>query len=171
MMNSYEENNEAIFDEENYDEEWAYVGIKLNNDGLSVVENKRTKEEMIKDIYSPLLSIDLTPKAKRDIFEAVARDWTKEYGKYKGAKFWSKEAIELYKKMVDENNGKSISEKKLSSKFVHEHVVPIKAFIKFLDERQEPHADYIREHMIDKLIGAIVTKEEDKKLRTAGLKD
>lgn len=171
-MNSYEGDIEVNLDEENSDEEWAYIGIELNDDGgLSIVENKRTSEEMIKDIYFALSSRDLSPKAKRDIIEAVARDWTKIYGKYKGCRFWSKEAIELYKKMVEENNGRSITETELSSKFVHEHVVPIRELIRFFDVRQDLTADYIREHMIDKLIGAIVTKKENKKLEEAGLKD
>ncbi|KSU79750.1 hypothetical protein GA0061096_4425 [Fictibacillus enclensis] len=105
------ENQDLIINEEDELDEWEYTGVQLANGGISVVENKRSRDDMIKDVSHTLAASGLTPKAKRDLFETVARDWTKDLGKYKGCQFWSKEAITLYTNMVVSNNGKSIPEK------------------------------------------------------------
>lgn len=89
--------------------------------------------------------------------------WTEFEGKYKGCNWWSEKAYEEYIKRK-ENKTKG---------FIHDHVVPRdvirKEILKMLGNNSsyEQLFDFFNMH----LIGCVITKEEDNRLRKLGLKD
>lgn len=113
--------------------------------------NYRTKEVMARDL-AVVLSADLSRGTRYSVCRQIASEWTELDGKYKGCRFWSKKAFELW-----EANPKAKC-------FRHEHAVPKKVVIELLLALDKPDAGFIYRVCEAFLIGVVVTMEEEKVL-------
>ncbi len=113
--------------------------------------NYRTKEIMAKDL-AVVLNADLSRGTKYAVCRQIASEWTELNGKYKGCRFWSSKAFELW-----EANPKAKC-------FRHEHAVPKKVVVELLLSFDKPDAGFIYRVCEAFLIGVVVTLEEEKAL-------
>ena len=117
----------------------------------------RTKEEMCVDVYNVLIS-ELHCATKHAVFADVIWKWSLFDGKYKGCKYWSKDAYAAYKVSGDWRG------------FIHEHVVPKKLIIEHLMSHKNPSQESVKHILEDYCIAVVVTVDQDKKLNKLGLR-
>lgn len=108
------------------------------------------KETIIKDM-NIVIDSKLSDNAKIELLHSLAWAYTENDGKIKGCKYWSEEAISVYRK------DKKADFAKL---FRHEHVVPRNIFVNsVLKEKRK-----ITEEDLKKLVGCVVTADEATRL-------
>ncbi|MEB4872106.1 hypothetical protein P8831_25840 [Priestia megaterium] len=133
---------------------------KRNN--RSIVDLYENKRVWLQDVLGTLNS-ETSGSNKQHSIKRITDKWTRTFGNYIGCKFWTEDALDLYKKL-----GKPGKEFKFSKHFVHEHAMPQNAFIQIFTKPQTEYA--VMALLYNGLNGVVVTHEEDKKLRESGLK-
>jgi hypothetical protein len=103
---------------------------------------------MASDISIALRS-DLTHGGKFDVLNNVMWAWTEYDGKYLGCPYWTRSAIDVYRRA---HNFKDLR---------HEHVVPKKCLMAMLFNLPDPTSGIVLEMLSRYLIGVIVTRDED----------
>lgn len=101
-----------------------------------------------------VLASDLLYGTKQSVIDHVLWVWSEFDGKKKGCLYWSKNA----KRAKD------------GEPLIHEHVVPRKIIRDKLFSIKNPTKIKVRNILKTYCIGVVVTKTEDKKLTTEGLK-
>lgn len=118
--------------------------------------------KIIDEIYSDFCVVCvnhfISKQAVYDMAYNASWELTEFNGKYKGCKYWTKEALDLYK---DENQLKSDSA--LQKHLVHEHVIPKKFLIDYIMRCYKTNSKPDKKYF-DLIIACVVTKEENKKL-------
>lgn len=114
----------------------------------------RSKETICKDVAF-ILNTDLSYGTKFAVLADITWVWSEFYGKYKGCKYWSKEA-----------KSEDFSNRELR----HEHLVPKKVLIDTLMSMEAPSSTEIFEYLDQYCIGVVVTIDEDKRLSYEGLR-
>ncbi|MED1565333.1 hypothetical protein [Bacillus paramycoides] len=132
-----------------------------NTNKRSPINNNRTQDEMVNDVFK-VLSTNLSDKAKKDVIYAIFSDWTELHGKLEGCKFWSRQAMDKYRelKKMDSNykpNGKD---------FIHEHAIPKTYLLEALLDKYEPTLEYVEALLFNGLNGVVITVEENKTLES-----
>lgn len=118
----------------------------------------RTKEQIVGDMVK-VLNMDLTYGTKFAVLSEAFWVWSEFEGKHNGCRFWSAAALD------SKHDVKNL---------VHEHVVPRKEILSKFDLRPVPRKvateRSVRSIFSRLCIWCIVTKEEDKRLNSLGLK-
>ena len=114
----------------------------------------RTKEQLCKDIAT-ILSADLHYGTKHAVLSEVTWVWSEFNGKYKGCEHWSEEAWLL---------------RDQPKRLVHEHIIPKKMLIEQLLQLSNPNAMSVKALLTRHCIGAVITREEDRRLSNSGLR-
>lgn len=110
-----------------------------------------SEKTIIKDMNIVIKS-KLSDNAKIELLHSLAWAYTENNGKIKGCKYWSEEAIRIYKedKIAD-----------FAKLFRHEHVVPRNVFVNsVLKEKRK----ITNEDLEGRLVGCVVTADEAKRL-------
>jgi hypothetical protein len=118
----------------------------------------RTKIELCNDIAF-VLNSNLHYGSKYAILSDATWVWTEFEGKYVGCEYWSEAAWNIRSRLKERPNP-----------LVHEHVIPKGIVIKRLLELPDKTADSVNELMAKYCIGAVVTKAEDDRLNSRGLR-
>lgn len=117
----------------------------------------RTKEEMCNDLSYILNEKKISFGTKMAVVDNIFWVWSEFYGKIKGCKNWSVEAKKAYE------SDKSI-------KLIHEHIVPRKVIRDKLFNLENVNSTEIMKVLNSYCIGVVVTKEEDNRLNSIGLR-
>ena len=118
-------------------------------------ERFRTKDEICRDVAFVISCDSLHRGTKLAVVDQVLWVWTEFEGKYEGCEFWSEAALELGFK---------------SAGLVHEHLIPRKIVRKMLFDLSAPTITEVRKILDAYCIGVVVTKEEDLRLNSIGLR-
>jgi hypothetical protein len=124
-------------------------------------EVKKIRINLIKDNVTTLGMKNwlISKEMQKNSIHLITYKWTEAYGKYEGNSFWSLKALQHY-----DNKSKR-------SEIIHEHIVPRKVIKDKLIERKESmDFDYLKDFFKNVLVGAIITKEEDKSLNNFSLR-
>ena len=116
----------------------------------------RTKDKICDDIAFVLNSnSSLSYGAQFAVLSEAMWVWTEFDGKYDGCKLWSEEALKVrdQRKML-----------------IHEHMVPKSIVIERLKKLSNPTRDSVKELLEFYCKGAVVTKDEDRRLNGNGLR-
>jgi hypothetical protein len=118
----------------------------------------RTKATICEDVATVLKS-SLSHGTKHAVLAEVVWVWSEFDGKYTGCRHWSRAAVAA----------RAAGEKARS--FVHEHVVPKRIIIERLFALPSPVRAADVERVLSTLcIGAVLTREEDRRLTESGLR-
>ena len=112
----------------------------------------RTKEQICEDVAT-ILNAPVQYGTKFAVLAEVVWVWSEFDGKYEGCKLWSENASQARK-----------------DKLIHEHVVPKKIIIDTLFNLSSPTGAAVKDILSKFCLGVIVTKEEDQRLNTMGLR-
>jgi hypothetical protein len=118
----------------------------------------RTKDQMVNDVHGLLNSDFASEGLIREAIHTICWTWTQHEGKYAGCPNFSPEAAKIPEA---EWCGKNV---------IHEHIVPKTIIINYLMNTRKLSKAKIREYFDTHLIGVIVTKEEDLRLNSLGLR-
>lgn len=127
------------------------------------------QEQLAKDIARILNIKDLTDSEKDTLLRNKFPQWTQQNRKYQGRTIWSKEALAKYEKLL--------GTKKLlpmCKRFCEEHIVPIKVISDRLIEAsndRKVNEEWVKEYLERYLAICVVTKDEDRRLTKAGLRE
>lgn len=126
------------------------------NNKKSIVDLYEDKAIWVQDVIGQLNSAT-SGATKQNAIKRITNKWTRENGNYIGCKFWTEEALDLYRKL-----GSPKSKKGLSEHFIHEHAMPQNVFIQIFTKPQTEFA--VMALLYNGLNGVVVTKDEDKLL-------
>nr|CAA6830691.1 MAG: Unknown protein [uncultured Thiotrichaceae bacterium] len=105
-----------------------------------------------------ILDMDLSYGTRFCVASEILWVWSEFYGKHKGCKYWSEEALRIWPTQEPSVKG-----------LVHEHLIPRKVLIHKLFNEVERDQHKIYEFLEKFCIGVVVTKAEDQALNDAGL--
>lgn len=113
----------------------------------------RSREDLVADVAAALAST-LTVGSKYALLDNICWTWSEFDGKLEGCRWWTAAAL---------------ASRDDPSSLRHEHVVPRRVIIEHLLSLGTPTVGIIRQIMDTWCIAAVVTTEEDRQLRGAGL--
>lgn len=117
----------------------------------------RTREKLCEDIAF-VLNSNLHYGTQFAVLSEATWVWTEFQGKYEGCEHWSEAASEL-RNHPDRRR-----------LLVHEHVIPKSIVIQLLLLLPAPTGDSVYQLLAANCIGAVITREEDARLNSLGLR-
>jgi hypothetical protein len=114
----------------------------------------RTREQLIADATLTLKS-SLTIASKYALLDNICWVWSEFDGKIEGCRWWSKEARLL---------------RDSRRELTHEHAVPRRVIIHHLLGLENPEEAVVGEVLHRFCVAVVITKEQDKRLNDAGLR-
>jgi len=118
----------------------------------------RTKSELCSDIAF-VLNSSLHYGTKYAVLSDSTWVWTEFEGKFDGCGHWSEAAWNIRARLKERPNP-----------LVHEHVIPKGIVIERLLKLPNKTADSVNELMVKYCKGAVITKDEDARLNSLGLR-
>jgi hypothetical protein len=121
------------------------------------VSNRRTWEEIARDLAIVLTHPQLHQRTKRVVVKNAAWAWTAFHGKYQQCPNWTAAAVEHFRTGTAKRRTKGL---------IHEHAVPIEALFRILLKMRNPSPAEVHECLNKCLLGVVVTKAEHDALNT-----
>ena len=122
-------------------------------------KNNPRKYQYLDEILDDLCKIaksDLSKPAKAKLYDHLCWKFTEFNGKYRGMRFWSRDAFAHYSnRKKGENWWKELR---------HEHIVPKNIFVDSILKNPDVDPEVLKTQFKDKMIACVVTTDEDKLL-------